>query len=133
MGPTPIKRAAACSSCFYTISEIASVKRVEWLGDSLDRLRKFPAEPKREAGYQLERVQAGKEPADFKPMPTVGLGVNEIRIRKEGAFRVIYIAKFTEGIYVLHAFEKKARKTSKQDIELARTRFRKLIQERRQQ
>jgi len=50
------------------------VKRVEWLGDSLDRLRKFPAEPKREAGYQLERVQAGKEPADFKPMPSVGLG-----------------------------------------------------------
>ncbi len=109
------------------------MKRVEWLGDSLDRLRKFPAEPKREAGYQLERVQAGKEPADFKPMPSVGLGVNEIRIRKEGAFRVIYIAKFAEAIYVLHAFEKKSRKTSKQDIELARTRFRKLIQERRQQ
>jgi phage-related protein len=108
------------------------VKRVEWLGDSLDRLRKFPAEPKREAGYQLERVQAGKEPADFKPMPSVGLGVNEIRIRKEGAFRVIYIAKFVETIYVLHAFEKKARKTSKQDIELARTRFKKLVQERRQ-
>ena len=109
------------------------MKRVEWLGDSLDRLRKFPAEPKREAGYQLERVQAGKEPADFKPMPSVGLGVNEIRIRKEGAFRVIYVAKFAEGIYVLHAFEKKARKTSKQDIELARTRFRKLVQERKQQ
>jgi phage-related protein len=109
------------------------LKRVEWLGDSLDRLRKFPAEPKREAGYQLERVQAGKEPADFKPMPSVGLGVNEIRIRKEGAFRVIYIAKFAEGIYVLHAFEKKLRKTSKQDIELARTRFRKLVQERKQQ
>ena len=109
------------------------MKRVEWLGDSLDRLRKFPAEPKREAGYQLERVQTGKEPADFKPMPSVGLGVNEIRIRKDGAFRVIYIAKFAEAIYVLHAFEKKSRKTSKQDIELARTRFRKLIQERRQQ
>ena len=109
------------------------MKRVEWLGDSLDRLRKFPAEPKREAGYQLERVQAGKEPADFKPMPSVGLGVNEIRIRKEGAFRVIYVAKFAEGIYVLHAFEKKARKTSKQDIELARTRFRKFVQERKQQ
>jgi len=109
------------------------LKRVEWLGDSLDRLRKLPAEPKREAGYQLERVQAGKEPADFKPMPSVGLGVNEIRIRKEGAFRVIYVAKFAEGIYVLHAFEKKARKTSKQDIELARTRFRKFVQERKQQ
>lgn len=109
------------------------MKRVEWLGDSLDRLRKFPSEAKREAGYQLERVQTGKEPADFKPMPSVGLGVNEIRVRKEGAFRVIYIAKFVEGVFVLHAFEKKTRKTSKQDIELARARFRKLIQERRQQ
>jgi phage-related protein len=66
-------------------------------------------------------------------MPSVGIGVNEIRVRKEGAFRVFYIAKFTEAIYVLHAFEKRSRKTSKQDIELARARFRKLVQERRQQ
>ena len=81
----------------------------------------------------MERVQAGKEPADWKPMPSVGLGVNEIRVREDGgAFRVIYIAKFSEAVYVLHAFQKKTHKTSKQDIELARRRFRELIQERKQ-
>jgi len=108
------------------------MKRVQWLGDSLDRLQKFSREAMREAGYQLERVQAGKEPADSKPMPSVGLGVNEIRVRADGAFRVIYVAKFPEAVYVLHAFEKKSRKTAKQDIELARSRFRTLIQERKQ-
>ncbi len=108
------------------------MKRVQWLGDSLDRLRKFSREAMREAGHQLERVQAGKEPADSKPMPSVGLGVNEIRVRAGGAFRVIYIAKFPEAVYVLHAFEKKSRKTAKQVVELARKRFRTLVQERRQ-
>ena len=81
----------------------------------------------------MARVQAGKEPADWKPMPSVGLGVNEIRVREDGgAFRVIYVAKFSEAVYVLHAFQKKAPKTSKPDIELARRRFRELIQERMQ-
>lgn len=86
---------------------------------------------KREAGYQLERVQAGKEPADWKPMPSIGLGVNEIRVREGGAFRVIYLAKFQEAVYVLHAFQKKSRKTAKADIELARRRFMSLAQERK--
>lgn len=72
----------------------------------------FPGEVRREAGYQLARVQAGKDPADWKPMPSVGLGVNEIRVREDsGAFRVIYVARFAEAIYVLHAFQKKAQKT----------------------
>ena len=71
------------------------------------------------AGYQLGRVQAGKEPADWKPMPSVGLGVNEIRVREDsGAFRVIYVAKFEEAVYVLHAFQKKAQKTPKHDMTL---------------
>jgi phage-related protein len=66
-------------------------------------------------------------------MPSVGLGVNEIRVREDGgAFRIIYVAKFSEAVYVLHAFQKKAPKTSKPDIELARRRFRELIQERMQ-
>lgn len=66
-------------------------------------------------------------------MPSVGLGVNEIRVREDGgAFRVIYVAKFSEAVYVLHAFQKKAPKTAKQDIELARRRFRELVQERMQ-
>lgn len=103
-----------------------------WLGDSRENLRDFPGDPRREVGYQLERVQAGMEPADWKPMPSVGLGVREIRVREGGAFRVIYVARFTEAVYVLHAFQKKARKTPKLDIDLARKRFRALIQERKQ-
>lgn len=106
-------------------------KQVKWLGNSLERIREFPHDPRREAGYQLERVQVGKDPEDWKPMPSVGLGVKEIRVREGGAFRVIYIARFAEAIYVLHAFQKKADKTPKPDIELARKRFRELIQERR--
>jgi phage-related protein len=107
-------------------------KLVKWIGDSRERIREFPDESMREAGYQLERVQAGKEPADWKPMPSVGLGVNEIRVRDAGgAFRIIYVARFSEAVYVLHAFQKKARKTPKPDIELARRRFRDLVQERK--
>lgn len=108
------------------------MKRVEWLGDSLERVREFPGIAKHETGYQLERVQAGKEPADWKPMPSIGLGVNEIRVRLKGTFRLIYVAKFQEAVYVLHAFEKKSRKTIRADIELARNRFRTLVQERKQ-
>jgi len=76
-------------------------------------------------------VQAGREPADWKPIPSVGLGVNEIRVRIEGAYRLLYLAKFAEAVYVLHEFEKKGRKTGKPDIELARSRFRALLQERK--
>ncbi len=92
----------------------------------------FAAEARREAGYQRERVQCGKDPADWKPMPSIGLGVNEIRVSADsGAFRVIYVVKFAKATYVLHAFQKKAQKTSKQDIDLARRRFMELVQERR--
>jgi len=109
-----------------------TLKQVRWVGDSQQQIRAFPDDPRREAGYQLERVQAGKEPTDWKPIPSVGLGVNEIRVREDrGAFRVIYVVKFVEAVYVLHAFQKKTPKTSKQDIELARRRFRELIQERK--
>ncbi len=108
------------------------MKRVEWLGDSLERLRAFEPTARRAAGYQLERVQAGKEPADFKPMPTVGLGVNEIRVRTGRAYRVFYVAKFVEAIYVLHAFEKKSGKTAREDLELGQRRFKTLVRERKQ-
>jgi len=109
------------------------VKRVVWIGDSLERLRGFPVEARHEAGYQLERVQVGEEPSSWRPMPSVGLGVNEIRVRVRGAFRVIYVAKFVEAVYVLHAFDKKSEKTARTDIELARRRFAGLVRERRQQ
>ena len=108
------------------------MKPVAWLGDSLERIREFPDAAKHAAGYQLERVQAGKEPAEWKPMSSVGLGVNEIRVREGGAFRVIYVAKFAEAVYVLHAFQKKARTTPKADIDLARDRYRTMVNEREQ-
>lgn len=107
------------------------MKPVIWQGDSLERIRAFPTEAKRLAGYQLERVQSGREPTDWKPTPSIGIGVNELRVRKGGAFRVIYLAKFQEAVYVLHAFEKKSRKTDKSDVELARERFRSLVQQRK--
>jgi phage-related protein len=107
------------------------IKLVEWLGDSRDRVRGFPVAARGELGFQLWEVQQGNEPSDWKPMPSVGLGVNEIRVRVDNAYRLIYVARFSEAVYVLHAFEKKSRKTSKPDVELARERFRTLVNERR--
>jgi len=109
-----------------------TIKPVEWLGDSRERVQAFPSEPRREVGFELWEVQQGKQPSDWKPMPSVGLGVNEIRVRAGNAYRLIYVARFSEAVYVLHAFEKKSRKTSKPDLELARKRFRTMVQERRQ-
>lgn len=94
-----------------------------WVGTSLTKLRAFPPEARRAAGYQLRRVQAGQEPTNWRPMPTVGSGVNELRIRTGQEHRVLYVAKFEEAVYVLHAFEKKDRRTRKADLELARSRL----------
>ena len=101
-------------------------KPLMWLGSSRRDLRAFPALARRLAGFQLRRVQQGLEPDDWKPMQTVGPGVREIRIHIAGAHRVFYVAKQAEAIYVLHAFEKKTRKTSSQDLEIGRHRFRAL-------
>ena len=70
-------------------------------------LRSFPAEARRETGFQLDAVQRGLMPDDFKPMPAVGAGAYEIRIHVEGEWRVLYVAKFEDAVYVLHAFQKK--------------------------
>ncbi len=100
------------------------VKPIEFLGDSLRKLWEFPEDAKRDAGYQLDRVQHGLQPADFKPMPTIGKGVEEIRVRDgTGAYRVIYTARLADAVYVLHAFQKKTQATSKRDIDLAKQRF----------
>ena len=107
------------------------MKPIRFTGSSLDDLRQFPAEAKDEAGYQLDKVQRGMEPSDWKPMKSVGEGVKEIRIRDEaGAFRVIYLAKLTDAVYVLHCFQKKTEQTSPKDVELARRRFKELMKER---
>jgi phage-related protein len=105
------------------------VKDVRFCGRSLDLLRGFPKEAKRDAGYQLDRVQHGLEPTDWKPMPSIGSGVREIRIMHEGQYRVIYVTKFKDAIYVLHAFQKKTQKTRKQDIDAAKQVLRQLQSE----
>jgi phage-related protein len=103
------------------------VKQIVFLGDSLDRLRDFPETVRREAGYQLERVQRGLEPDDWKPMSSVGAGAREIRVReRSGAYRVIYVATYRGAVYVLHAFPKKAQRTPLRDIELAGSRLEEL-------
>lgn len=106
------------------------MKPIAWMDDSLERLRAFPSDARNDAGYALELVQRGDEPRDWKPMPSIGPGVNEIRIRAGGAFRVIYVAKFEEAIYVLHVFQKKSRKTDRVDIELSRRRYRTMLMRR---
>ncbi len=105
-------------------------KFIEFRGSSLDDLRTFPAAARREAGYQLDQVQQGRDPDDWKPMPTIGAGVREIRVRDSaGAFRVIYVTKFAAAVYVLHCFQKKTQKTSKVDLDLATKRYRDLVKE----
>jgi phage-related protein len=100
------------------------MKKLIWMGSSREDLSAFPREARREMGYQLEHVQEGVDPDDWKPMSTVGSGVREIRIRESsGAFRCIYLATRPDGIYVLHCFQKKTRKTSQQDLNLAERRF----------
>jgi phage-related protein len=79
---------------------------------------------RRKTGLELRAVQRGREPTDFKPVPSVGTGVYEIRIHAQDAYRVFYVAKFEEAIYVLHAFQKKTQKTTKHDIEIGRQRYR---------
>jgi phage-related protein len=100
------------------------MKLLRFLGDSLSCLREFPDDAKHDAGYQLEKVQRGEQPDDFKPMPSIGKGVEEIRMRDDtGTYRVAYTARLTDAVYVLHAFQKKTQATAKRDIELAKTRF----------
>ena len=100
---------------------------VKFLGSSLYDLRKFQKAARHDIGRQLHRVQRGREPNDWKPMPTVGRGVREIRIRAEGnAYRTLYITHIEDAVYVLHAFVKKTRKTPKHDIELAKSRLKAL-------
>jgi phage-related protein len=105
-------------------------KPIVWLGTTRRDIRAFPSDARRRSGFQLRKVQQGLDPDDWKPMTSVGPGVREIRIKTEGAHRVFYLATFDEVVYVLHAFEKKTRKTPAHDVELARDRFRALLKKR---
>ncbi len=92
------------------------MKSIVFLGRSLEAIREFPVPAKRESGYELDKIQRDLEPNDWKAMPSMGPGVREIRIRLEGAWRVVYVANRADAIYVLHAFQKKTQKTSMRDI-----------------
>jgi phage-related protein len=99
-----------------------------FVGGSRDDLRRFPADARRRAGFELDQVQNGELPSNWKPMTEVGAGVIEIRIHTETEHRVFYVAKFQEAIYVLHAFEKKSQKTPKRDVDVGRTRYAAMIE-----
>ncbi len=100
------------------------MRPVRFLGDSLQCLRDFPEDARHDAGYQLDKVQRGEQPDDFKPVPAIGKGVEEIRVTEDsGAYRVIYVARRAEAVYVLHAFQKKTQATAKRDIDTAKRRF----------
>jgi len=104
------------------------MKPIRFLGDSLTRLREFDTDAKQDVGYQLDKVQRGEQPDDFKPMPSIGKGVEEIRVWDEsGTYRVIYTARLADAVYVLHAFQKKTQATTKRDIDLAKARFTELM------
>jgi phage-related protein len=107
------------------------MKPLLWVGSALDDLRDFPDDARSVAGHNLHLVQLGLEAEDWKPMPAVGPGAYEIRIHTATEYRIFYVAKFEEAVYALHCFEKKARRTPRQDLEIGRERYRALLRERR--
>ena len=102
------------------------MKLLKFVGSSLDDLRDFPEEARRFAGFEFRAIQDGFEPRDWKPVNSVGPGAKEIRVHVLGEWRVIYVAKIRDAIYVLHAFQKKTQKTSQRDIELAQKRYKQI-------
>jgi phage-related protein len=104
----------------YIRFDMITVKPLYWLGDSLDQVREFAPLARERIGFELCEVQQGNEPTDWKPVSTIGPGANEIRIHANCEYRVLYVAKFAHAVYVLHAFAKKTRQTSKRDIDWQR-------------
>ena len=114
------------------MSSTTDDKEVRWVGSSYDDLLAFPKAPRKEAGFALGKVQAGLEPTDWKPFDEVGAGTREIRVvDATGIFRVMYVAKFEEAVYVLHCFQKKTQATSKQDKNIAAARYRAVVNARK--
>lgn len=104
------------------------MKKLLYFGDACQRYKALPPQVTAVAGYELYRVQIGLEPRDWKPMPIIGPGAAEIRIRDvSGAYRVFYVARFPEAVYVLHAIQKKTEQTPKADIDFARRCYRSLV------
>jgi phage-related protein len=108
----------------YPYGYIQPVKPVRFVGNSLKCLREFPDDARQDAGYQLDKIQRGGQADDVKPMPSIGRGVEEIRVWDDaGTFRVIYTARLANAVYVLHAFQKKTQATPQRDLDLAKERF----------
>lgn len=107
-------------------------KVIQWVGRSRADIQEFPEGARREAGQNLRRVQRGYQPHDWKPMESVGPGACEIRIRTSAGgtvhYRVIYVARFDAAVYVLHAFEKKTRRTPQHDLRVAARRYREMME-----
>jgi phage-related protein len=104
------------------------MKVLRFLGDSHQALCGFPKDARQNAGRQLVKVQKGDLPDDFKSMPDLGKGVEEIRVWEEsGTFRILYLARLDDAVYVLHAFQKKTQETSKRDKDTAKLRFKQLM------
>ena len=114
------------------MSALADEKEIRWVGSSYDDLNAFPKMPRKEAGFQLGKIQAGLDSSDWKSFDEVGAGTREIRISDgKGIFRVMFVAKFEEAVYVLHCFQKKTQTTSKQDKEIATARYRAVVSARK--
>ena len=110
------------------------MKPLHFVGSSREDLRDLPESARETAGHQLFKVQQGKEPDDWKPMPLVGAGIHEIRVWDEsGTYRVLYVSKLEEAIYVLHVFVKRFQKTAKGDIQLAKNRYADLLKWRKEE
>jgi phage-related protein len=125
-GPTRLGHGSPC--ILYQNRYNRFMKPIRFLGDSLKVLRDFPKDARQSAGYELEKVQNGLAPDDFKPIPSIGKGVEEIRIWDgSGTYRVIYTARLEDAVYVLHAFQKKTQTTTQRDIETAKRRFDQLM------
>lgn len=107
-------------------------KEIRWAGSAYNDLLDFPEDARRQAGFQLSRVQAGLDPDDWKPFDEIGPGTREIRIRAgDGIYRIMYVAKFEEAVYVLHSFRKNTRATSERDKHIARLRYRAVVKARK--
>jgi len=113
----------ACAGIRKIVYYHVTAKNLVWVGSTRADIRDLPEAARRQLGYGLREVQLGGRPRDWKPVATVGPGVIEMRVRVGGAFRLVYIAKFAEAVYVLHVFQKKSQKTSPLDLAVARARL----------
>lgn len=107
------------------------MKKITWLGDTHETIKGYPINVRREIGYNLDKVQRGLDPADWKPMVEVGQGVKEIRIHEDNEYRIFYVVKFKEAVYVLHSFIKKTEQTSKKDKDIGKKRYAEILKIRR--